>query len=106
MGHLVHLSAGGLEQDGCAHTAVDVAESSLGIHVQGFGMGHRSGKVGFDGHVEPSLAQLAEDHGTELRHVQGRRSQRDQRLRSRLMELLACGLAIHCASKASAPRVC
>ncbi len=38
MSHLVHLAAGGLEQDGRAHAAVDVAQNTLGINIQGFRM--------------------------------------------------------------------
>ena len=72
MGDLVHLSAGGLEEDGRADSAMDVAQSSPGVRIQGFGMGHGSGEVSFDGHLEPRLPQLAQDHGAKIGQVQGR----------------------------------
>ena len=89
MGHFVYLNSGRFEQNCRAHAAVDVAERPLGVHIQGFGVRQRPGEVRFDGDVEPRLAQLAENDGAELRHVQWRRSQRDQRLPPRLLEMFS-----------------
>ena len=38
-------------------------------------------RSGIDSRVQPRLPQLTEHHGAKLRHVQGRRPERDQRLR-------------------------
>ena len=107
MGHLVHLSAGGLEQDGRTHATVDVAQRSRGIRIQRSGTGRRPREVGVNRRIETRLAQLAQNHGAKLGHVQRCRSQRNQRLGSRLGELPRVRpQEIHCASMASAPRVC
>ena len=70
--HLLHLSAGGLEQDCRAHPAMDVLESAIGVRVQGHGVRSLSGDVGVDGGVETLLAQLSQHDGPEFGDMQRR----------------------------------
>ena len=91
VGHLVDLPAGRLEQNGGAGAAVDVAQRPGGVGVERPRMRQRPGEVGVERRVEPVLAQLAQEHGAELRDLQRRRSQRDERLGARRAELLARG---------------
>ena len=84
--HLVHLPAGRLEQDRRAHPAMDVPERPLGVRVQRPGARGHPCQVRVDGGIEARLAQLAEEDGAELRHVQRRRPQGDERLLPGLLE--------------------
>ena len=89
VGDLVHLPAGGFEEDGRAHAAMDIAERPPGIGIQRPGVRGGTREIGGDGHVEPLLAQLSEHDGAELGDVQRRRAEGDQGFRPRLLELPA-----------------
>ena len=89
MGHLIHLPAGRFEEDSRPDAAVQIAKVALGVRVQRLRMSGRTCQIGFDGRIKPGLAQLAQNHGAKLGYVERRRSQRNQRLPARPLELLA-----------------
>src|SRR5262249_51172267 len=68
MGHFVNLSARRFEEDHRPNPAVDVAERTGCIGIEGPGMGLGAGDVAVDGGPEPGLSQLSQNHATELRH--------------------------------------
>ena len=88
MGDLVHLAAGGLEEDGRADAPMQLVQRTAGVRVEGEAARRFAGEVGPDGRVEPLLSELAEDDGAEIRLVEGRRPQGDERLLPRLVQLV------------------
>ena len=89
MGDLFDLSAGRLEENRRANSAMDTSERPFSVGVQRFRMRRVARYIRVDGDIEPLFAQLPKHHGAKFRNVQRRRSERDQRFGSGFPKVLS-----------------
>ena len=87
MRHLFRLAAGRFKEYCCPDAPVNVPQRAAGVGVQRLGMSSIAGDVRHNGGVQLLLAQLPQQRGAEVRVVQRRGTQRNQRLVARLPEL-------------------